>query len=123
MTGKENPLRIAVIGAGEMSAWAILPALHFAPLELRAICDLDEDRAKEAATKFGTGHWYTDYREMWGSEDIEAVIVQMNPQPRQQVVLEAAGCVTGRRPGTGDGRGRERQNPDGQFPAALQLRR
>jgi predicted dehydrogenase len=49
----ENPLRIGVIGAGEMSTWAILPALHFAPLDLRAICDLDADRAEGAATKYG----------------------------------------------------------------------
>ena len=89
MTGKENPVRLAVIGAGEMSVWAILPALHFAPVQLQAICDIDEERAKEAATKFGTGRWYTDYREMWETEDIEAVIVQMNPQPRQQIVLDA----------------------------------
>ena len=89
MSGKENPLRVAVIGAGEMSVWAILPALHFAPLDLQAICDLDADRAQEAAKKFGSGRWYTDYRQMWDSEDIEAVIVQMNPQPRQQVVLDA----------------------------------
>ena len=72
-----------------MSTWAILPALHFAPVELCAICDLDADRAKEAATKFGSGRWYTDYHDMWDGEDIEAVIIQMNPQPRQQVVLEA----------------------------------
>jgi predicted dehydrogenase len=89
MTDEIKPLRIAVIGAGEMSMWAILPALHFAPVHLQAICDLDEDRAKEAATKFGTDRWYTDYREMWEKEDIEAVIIQMNPQPRQQMVLEA----------------------------------
>lgn len=89
MSDEIKPLRIAVIGAGEMSMWAILPALHFAPVHLQAICDLDADRAKDAATKFGTGRWYTDYREMWEKEDIEAVIVQMNPQPRQQMVLEA----------------------------------
>lgn len=89
MTDEIKPLRIAVIGAGEMSMWAILPALHFAPVHLQAICDLDEDRAKDAATKFGTDRWYTEYREMWEKEDIEAVIIQMNPQPRQQMVLEA----------------------------------
>jgi len=88
MTGNEPPLQIAVIGAGEMSVWAILPALHFAPVHLQAVCDLDEGRAQEAASKFGTGRWYTDYREMLDKENIEAVIVQMNPQPRQQVVLE-----------------------------------
>ena len=89
MTDENKPLRIAVIGAGEMSMWAILPALHLAPVHLQAICDLDEERAKEAAIKFGTERWYTDYREMWANEDLEAVIVQMNPQPRQPVVLEA----------------------------------
>lgn len=89
MVDEFKPLRIAVIGAGEMSMWAILPALHFAPVHLQAICDLDGERAKEAAIKFGTERWYTDYRELWAKEDIEAVIVQMNPQPRQQVVLEA----------------------------------
>ena len=89
MTAKESPLRIAVIGAGEMSAWAILPALHFAPLHLQAVCDIDDERAQAAATTFGAGRWYSDYRDMWASEDIEAVIVQMNPQPRQQVVLDA----------------------------------
>lgn len=45
MTGEENHLRIAVIGAGEMSVWAILPALHFAQVSLQAICDIDEERA------------------------------------------------------------------------------
>ena len=87
MTDEIKPLRIAVIGAGEMSMWAILPALHFAPVHLQAICDLDEERAKEAAIKFGTERWYTDYREMWEQEDIEAVIIQMNPQPRQAWVF------------------------------------
>ena len=89
MPDELKPLRIAAIGAGAMSMWAILPALHLAPVHLQAICDLDEERAKEAAVKFGTERWYTDYREMWANEDLEAVIVQMNPQPRQPVVLEA----------------------------------
>ncbi len=89
MTAKESPLRIAVIGAGDMSTWAILPALHFAPLHLQAICDIDDERAQAAATTFGAGRWYSDYRDMWASEDIEAVIVQMQPRPRQQVVLDA----------------------------------
>ena len=54
MADEIKPLRIAVIGAGAMSMWSILPALHFAPVRLQAICDLDEERAKEAAIKFGT---------------------------------------------------------------------
>lgn len=88
MAVSQDLLRTAVIGAGEMSTWAILPALHFADLALTARCDIDEDRAREAAARFGAARWYTDYREMLEKEDLEAVIVQMNPQPRQQIVKD-----------------------------------
>ena len=84
-----NPIRLGFIGAGVMATWAIYPALHFAPLALQAVCDLDEDRAKGVAGKFGTGRWYTDYQEMWRNEDLEALIIQMHPAPRKAIVLEA----------------------------------
>ena len=84
-----EPLRLGFIGAGAMATFAIYPALHFAPIALQAVCDLDEARARNAAAKFGPGRWYVDYREMWAREDMEAVVVQMHPAPRQQIVLEA----------------------------------
>jgi predicted dehydrogenase len=68
-----QPIRLGFVGAGVMATWAIYPALHFAPLELRAVC----------------GHWYTDYRQMWAQEDLEALIIQMHPAPRQPIVQEA----------------------------------
>ena len=84
-----QPLRLGFIGAGVMATWAIYPALHFAPLELIALCDLDEARARTAASKFGARRWYTDYRQMWAQEQLDALIIQMHPQPRQAIVLEA----------------------------------
>lgn len=82
-------LRLGFIGAGAMATWAIYPALHFAPIALRAVCDLDEEKARSAAGKFGAGRWYTDYRQMWAQEELEALIIQMHPGPRQTIVLEA----------------------------------
>lgn len=84
-----EPLRLGFIGAGEMAQWAIYPALHFAPIALQAVCDLDADQAQSVAGKFGSGRWYTDYRQMWTSEDLEALIIQMHPAPRQKIVLAA----------------------------------
>lgn len=85
-----QPLRVGFIGAGSFSTWAIYPALHLAPIDLRAICDIDESKARDAAGKFGgRGRWYTDHRGMWEAEDLEAVIVWMRPGPRQAIVLEA----------------------------------
>lgn len=82
-------LKIGFIGTGEMATWSVLPALHFAPIELRAICDLNKDRAESAAVKFGARSCYSDYRQMWTEQDLDAVIVQMHPGPRQSIVLEA----------------------------------
>lgn len=85
-----EPLRVGFIGAGIFSTWAIYPALHLAPIELRAVCDIDEDKAKWAAGRFGgTGRWYADYRQMWKHEDLEAIIIWMRPGPRQALVGEA----------------------------------
>ena len=41
------------IGAGIFSTWAIYPALHLAPIDLRAVCDIDEAKARQAAGQFG----------------------------------------------------------------------
>ena len=84
-----EPLRLGFIGAGEMATFAVFPALHFAPIRLHAVCDLDEERAKAAAGTFGAPRWYADYRRMWEEEDLEAVVVQMHPRPRQAIVREA----------------------------------
>ena len=84
-----EPLRLGFVGAGSMANWAVYPALHFAPIRLQAVCDVDEGRAREAAGKFGPGRWYADYRRMWEEEDLEAVVVQMHPRPRQPIVREA----------------------------------
>jgi predicted dehydrogenase len=84
-----EPLRTGFIGAGIFSTWAIYPALHLAPIELRAVCDLEPDKASDAAAKFGAPRWCTDYRQMFERDDLEAVIIWMRPGPRQALVLDA----------------------------------
>jgi myo-inositol 2-dehydrogenase / D-chiro-inositol 1-dehydrogenase len=83
-----QPLRVGFIGAGVFSTWALYPALHLAPIDLRAVCDSNAAKAREAASKFG-GRWYTDHRRMWDQEDLEAVIVWMKPGPRQALAIES----------------------------------
>ena len=84
-----EPLRIGFLGAGGFARHTIYPALHLAPVALQAVCDADENRAKSAAGKFGTGRYYLDRHEMFEKEDLEAVIISMGPDPRQPLVLEA----------------------------------
>jgi predicted dehydrogenase len=85
-----DPLRVGFIGAGVFSTWAIYPALHLAPIDLRAVCDSDEAKARSVADRFGgRGRWYTDHRRMFAEEDLEAVIIWMRPGARQRLAIEA----------------------------------
>jgi myo-inositol 2-dehydrogenase / D-chiro-inositol 1-dehydrogenase len=84
-----EPLRVGFIGAGSFSTWAIYPALHLAPIDLRAVCDLDPAKAESAARRFGAPRWYADHLEMWAKEDLEAVILWMKPRERQALALAA----------------------------------
>ena len=84
-----KPLRTGFIGAGGFARHTLYPALHFAPISLQAICEIDEERANDVLGKFGAGTWYTDYHRMWDNEDIEAMIICTGPEERQSLVCEA----------------------------------
>lgn len=69
-------LRIGVVGAGNISCNAHLPAyqnVHNAVV--CAIADLDVERARKAAEKFNIPKYYGSVEEMLAAEDIDAVDV------------------------------------------------
>ena len=69
-------LRIGVVGAGNISCNAHLPAyqnVHNAVV--CAIADLDIERARKAAEKFNIPKYYGSVEEMLAAEDIDAVDV------------------------------------------------
>jgi predicted dehydrogenase len=69
-------LRVGVIGAGRWSASAHLPGYARSPLaEVVAICDLNQDLAKQRASEFDIPHVYSDYEQMLMREDIDVVDV------------------------------------------------
>ena len=45
-------------------------------LELMAVCDIDESRAKSAGEMLGVGY-VTDYHELLSRDDLESVIIYM----------------------------------------------
>lgn len=71
----EPEIRAGFIGCGSHSFRNIYPVLQFAPVNLVAVCDLDEERARAFAAKFGAGRSYTDYRKMLDTEKLDAVFV------------------------------------------------
>lgn len=58
-------VRIAMIGAGGMANSVHYPSLAgFGDVELVGICDIDEQRLRQTADRYGIVHRYTDYRRM-----------------------------------------------------------
>ncbi|MBQ6182940.1 MAG: Gfo/Idh/MocA family oxidoreductase [Clostridia bacterium] len=69
-------LRIGVVGAGNISCNAHLPAYQNVPnAAVCAIADLDIERARKAAEKFNIPKYYGSVEEMLAAEDIDAVDV------------------------------------------------
>lgn len=70
--------KIGIIGCGGIANGKHMPSLAKQPnAELVAFCDIVEERAKEAAEKFGTpdASVYTDYRELLKDRSIDIVHV------------------------------------------------
>jgi len=66
-------LRICYIGAGSFSNRFIYPQLPRHDVELAAVCDLVEQKARAAAGTFGFRNVYTDFERMLDAEQPEAV--------------------------------------------------
>lgn len=74
----EKKLKIAIIGCGGIANGKHMPSLvKLSHVELVAFCDIIEEKAKDAAKKFGTADAkvYTDYKELLKDESIDVVHV------------------------------------------------
>ncbi|WP_026876822.1 Gfo/Idh/MocA family protein [Jiangella gansuensis] len=69
-----------MIGAGGHASQSIYPSLRFTDLELVAVADLDEDRARDVGTRFGNPRIYTDLEKMLQAEELDAVGVVGPPE-------------------------------------------
>ena len=85
-------VRLAFIGCGSHSSKTLQPNAHgVAEIELVAMCDLDGDRARAAAERWGVGAWYTDYEDMLAREALDAVIVVGPPGMMQPITRHVLG--------------------------------
>lgn len=80
-------IRFAMIGAGGHASQSIYPALRFTDLELVAVADLDEDRARAIGSRFGSPKIYTDFEKMLEVEELDAVGVVGPPALHHQAGL------------------------------------
>jgi len=72
----EKKIRVGIIGAGGIANNAHIPGYVKLPdVEVFAVCDVDEARAKKTAEQFNIPHVFTDYRKLCAVDEIQAVSV------------------------------------------------
>ena len=83
-----SDLRLGIIGAGALSSKRIYPCLHYLPVQLAAVCDMDESKAQQNARKFGGQAVYTDHRKMLAEADLDGVIVCVGPEVHHTLAID-----------------------------------
>lgn len=68
-------VKIGIIGTGSISNLHMAAYRKLPDAEVVACCDLNEERAKKYAEKYGIPHVFTDYRELLKMKEIDAVSV------------------------------------------------
>lgn len=92
----ERRVSCAFIGAGWHSYRNIYPAFQYAPVDLRAICDLDIERAANYARIFGAAAHYGDHWAMLEQEKPAAVFIvtSYDNEGRVQALELALDCLS-----------------------------
>ncbi|HET7092986.1 MAG TPA: Gfo/Idh/MocA family oxidoreductase, partial [Thermomicrobiales bacterium] len=85
----ERRLRAGIVGVGSHSYRNLMPALHYLPVELAAVCDLDESLARKTAAEFGVGQVYGSTAEMYDKANLDAVFICVSPAMHPKLASEA----------------------------------
>lgn len=82
-------IRVGFIGTGGIANYHLEHLAKIKEAEIVALCDVAEEKAKEAAKKYG-GTAYSDYKEMLDKEKLDALYICVPPFAHQGQELLAA---------------------------------
>ena len=84
-----EPIRLGIIGCGVIGTSHVTKATNSPLVELVAVADVMEERARTTAEKFNVPAFYTDDEDLLNNEQIEAVWLAMPAGVRTPVVFKA----------------------------------
>ena len=71
-----SEIKIAIIGCGSIANIAHLPSISKTKgLVLEAVCDIDAQRVNDTKSKWKANKSFTDYKEMFQTTDLDAVVI------------------------------------------------
>jgi len=69
-------IKVGIIGCGSIAEIAHFPAIKKYPeTKLEAVCDQNEETAKNTYNKWGAKSYFTDYNKMLSTADLDAVVI------------------------------------------------
>lgn len=104
MSAKTGPMRVAVVGAGNISDEYLRSLTSFPDLTVTAVADLDPGRARTQAEAYGVPVWGST-AEVLGRDDVDLVVNLTIPAAHAEVALAAVAAgkhVWGEKPLTLD---------------------
>jgi predicted dehydrogenase len=81
-------INIGIVGVGRHCYRNIIPALHYLPVNLKAVCDINEDLARLTAAQFGCKA-YGRAADMYEQENLDAVLLVVSEKLHPQLAKEA----------------------------------
>ncbi|MCS7192152.1 MAG: Gfo/Idh/MocA family oxidoreductase, partial [Armatimonadetes bacterium] len=87
---RKRKVGVGVIGCGGISGAHLSTMASLKDVEVRVVCDIDEERAKRRSEEFNVPRWTTKYDEVLGDDKIHAVFVLVPQGKHAEVVVAAA---------------------------------
>ena len=82
-------VRLGIVGVGSHCYRNLLPALHYLPVELCALCDVNRELAEKTAREYGVREVFTSDVEMYRQTRLDGVLLSVGPQLHPQLTLNA----------------------------------
>lgn len=86
---KKKILNVGVISCSDMAQSHMLAVKNHEQACLAAVCDVDEEKLREAGDKMGVEARYTDYRELLRHPGLDVVIIVTPDQLHREMVEES----------------------------------
>lgn len=84
----ERRLNVAVVGVGNHAYRNLLPSLHYLPVRLAAVCDVDAARARITAEEYGAAA-YTSTADLYANQPLDAVFLCVGAKAHPELAAEA----------------------------------
>lgn len=85
----DRELRVGFVGCGAHATMNLYPSLAFSPVQLVAVCDMDEERMDKVRRTYGADEGFTAVADMLDGPELDAVLVCGPPELHVEAAIQA----------------------------------